>query len=177
MFALSRGWAVSAVAKNMVTLIDNGQPIMGIVYNFSQGEYFLARKGKGATCNGHPIAVSTRQLERGGVVLAGHIPDSEGCQHNVLRQKIRLVARFNASGYELTAVARGALEGVVAVNAKTKPWDSVPGCLIVQEAGGRVENIDAPGSYNFLSTHIVASNQTTFDDLMRFAQPLLIDTR
>lgn len=164
-------------ATNMVALIDNGQPVMGIVYNFSLGEYFLAIKDRGATCNGHPIRVSTRQLKRGGVVLAGHIPDNEGCQHNILRQKSRLVARFNASGYELTAVARGALEGAIVVNAKTKPWDSAPGCLIVQEAGGRAENVDAPGGYNFLSTNIVAANPIVFDDLMRFAQPLLIDKR
>lgn len=160
-------------ATNMVALVDNGQPIMGIIYNFSLDEYFMATKGQGAFCNGHPIRVSQRPLDRSFVVLAGHFPDETGCVHNALRQKVRCMPRMNASGYEFTAIARGAIDGAILAGTRGKPWDFAPTTLMVQEAGGRVENINSPGTYNFRDTQLVAANPAIFDDLMRFARPLI----
>ena len=162
-------------ASNMVALIDNGRPVMGIVYNFSLDEFYFATKGGGAFCNGHPIRVSTRELTRSAVVTAGWLPDDDGCQHNVLRQKVRLQPRMCSSGFELTAVARGALDGAVCVNTKGKPWDFAPGTLIVQEAGGRVENIRTPGAYDYRDKDLVAASPAIFDELMQYSRPLLLN--
>lgn len=38
---------------NMVSLIDGGEPVFGIIYDFNVGDFFVAIKGHGATCNGH----------------------------------------------------------------------------------------------------------------------------
>lgn len=160
-------------ATNMVALIDNGQPVLGIIYNFSLDEFFIARKGGGAFCNGHPIQVSGRELKRSAVVAAGWLPDDDGCQHNILRQKIRIQPRMCSAGFELTAVARGALDGAVCINTRGKPWDFAPGTLIVQEAGGRVENILTPGAYDYRDKDLVAANPVIFDELVRYAHPLL----
>ncbi len=160
-------------ATNMVALIDNGQPVMGIVYNFLLGEYFLAIKGRGATCNGHAIRVSERPLHRAAVVMPGEFPDDNGCPHNALRKKVRMLPRMNASGYELTSIARGALEGTVYISSRTEPWDVAPGMLIIQEAGGRVENIATPGRYDYRNLYLVAANPVVFDELMDFARPML----
>ncbi len=161
-------------ACNMLALIDNGQPVLGIVYNFMLDEFFQAAKGRGAFCNGHPIRVSKRELERSAVVVAGWLPDEDGCQHNALREKVRLQPRMCNSGYELTAVARGALDGAVCVNTKGKPWDFAPGALIVQEAGGLVENTATPGKYDYRDKNLVAANPVIFEDLMQYARPLVL---
>ena len=56
---------------------------------------------------------------------------------------------------------------VVPWNGNGKAWDYAPGCLLIQEAGGRVENIGTPG-YDYRNLQIVASNPIIFDELMDF---------
>lgn len=162
-------------ATNMITLIDNDQPVMSVIYNFSLDEYFLAIKGHGASRNGHPIRVSSRPLDRSSVVLAGRVADKFGRQHNVLRKKVCSLPRMNASGYEHSALARGAIDAAIAIGSKGKPWDFAPGSLLIQEAGGRVENIDTPGTYNYRNTQLLAANPVIFDELLEFVSPLVIE--
>ncbi len=160
-------------ATNMIALIDNGQPIMGIIYNFTLDEFFLAIKGQGAWCNGHPITVSGRPLGRSFVLFAGRVSEGGGCPHNELRELVGAQTRMNASGFEFSAIARGALDGAVLINSRAKPWDMAPTTLLVQEAGGRVENIDTPGSYDYRnSSQVVVGNPVNFDELARFARSL-----
>lgn len=155
-------------SSNMITLIDNGQPVMSIIYIFTLDEYYLAIEGKGATRNGHPIHVSNRPLNRAFVVAGGGF--SRGglmTTYGRLRQKVAALPQTNASGFELSAIARGAFDGRIMWHASGKAWDFAPGCLLVKEAGGHVENIGAPG-WDFRNLQVLAANPVIFDELMEF---------
>jgi myo-inositol-1(or 4)-monophosphatase len=155
-------------ATNMIALIDNGQPVMGVIYNFTMDEYYLAMKGKGATCNGHAIHVSTRPLDRSFVVCgSGFVKRGLGESQRRLQQKIRAFTQNNASGFEMSHVASGAYDARIVWNSVGKPWDFAPGALLIQEAGGRVENIGT-GKYDFRDVEFIAANPVIFDDLMKF---------
>ena len=39
-------------------VVHQGRPVAGVVYNPISEEFFAAREGHGATCNGDPIRVS-----------------------------------------------------------------------------------------------------------------------
>lgn len=161
-------------ATNMIALIDNGQSTMGVINNFCLGDYYLAIKGRGATCNGHPVHVSKRPMD-GAFISVGN-PTMD--QHNTVSGSIdrlrpqlgRSGGIFNvgATGYTLAAVASGAIEGRLVVAGRSKPWDYAPGTLLIQEAGGQVANIGAD-TYDYRDVDLVAANNVIFDELMRFA--------
>lgn len=160
-------------ATNMIALIDNGQPVMGIIYNFTLDHYYLAIKGHGATRNGHAIHVSDRPLDRALLVAGGGFAKAglAGVTDR-LRGKVFALAQVNASGFELSGIASGAYEGRIMWNSRSKPWDHAPGCLLIQEAGGRVENIGTqntkPGTWDYRNLQVLAANPVIFDDLMEF---------
>ena len=158
------------VATNMVTLIDDGQPVLSVIYNFMLGDYYLAIKGHGATCNGHAIRVSERPLNRAFLALSSNINRDERVfgLHDRLRRDLGVgnVLKFAAGGFQNAAVAAGALEAHVGFCSVASPWDIAPGMLLVHEAGGRVANIGSD-IYDFRGRDTVAANADIFYDLMR----------
>jgi myo-inositol-1(or 4)-monophosphatase len=162
-------------ATNMLALIDKGQPVMSIIYNFTVGDYFLAIKGKGATCNGHALHVSDRQIERAYISTSSN--PSKDARAVGLNDKLRLglgaanVVKMAAGGYQNTLVATGATEAHVVFNSSAKEWDNVPGALLVAEAGGRIANIGSDG-YDFRDTNMIVANTATFDIIQKFMTEL-----
>lgn len=153
-------------STNMICLIDNHQPVLSVIYNFFTDEYYLAIKGRGATRNGHPIHVSNRPLERAYVVVTGNwlkvgvpnfVPE--------IRPKVAGIPKLHASGCENTYIANGAIDGTIVAGGKG-PWDHAPGMLLIQEAGGRVENWNS-STYDYRDMRFVAANPVIFDDLKK----------
>jgi myo-inositol-1(or 4)-monophosphatase len=154
-------------STNMVALIDNGQPVMGVIYNFFLDEYYLAIKDRGATCNGHVIHVSQRQLAQSYVIATGNwgklnMPNLG--PH--LRPRVAGMPKLHGSGCEAAYIAKGAIDGVIVAGAKG-PWDFAAGNILIQEAGGRVENWDS-NTYDYRDMEFVASNPLIFDELKQF---------
>jgi len=160
-------------ATNMITLIDNGEPVMGIINNFGLGEYFSAIKGQGASCNGHPIQVSSRPLNRSFVSIGRPDPKETGLAD--ISDRVRrfmgggALMNVGATGYVMSAIAGGNIEARISYKGSAKPWDFAPGCLLIAEAGGRVANIGSD-AYDYRNVDLIAANAVVFDDLMRFVQ-------
>jgi fructose-1,6-bisphosphatase/inositol monophosphatase family enzyme len=157
-------------STNMIALIDNGKPVMGIIYNFFQDEYYLAIDGQGATKNGHDIHVSNRSFERAYVALAvGSAVPAEFAPE--LRKRIAGLPKLHASGAEASMVARGSFDGTVAVGAKGA-WDHAAAAILMREAGARVENLHKK-DYNYRDMRYVAANPLIFDELKKFTEAYL----
>ena len=158
-------------ATNMVALIDNGQPVLGIVNNFMTGDYYMAIKGQGATCNGHALHVSLRPIDRAFVCIGSTSPGNGPgfALLDMLRAElgINAVVKFAATGAEMMAVASGAIEARMTYKGRAKPWDFAPGALIVQEAGGRVANV-GEDTYDYRNPSVLAANPQVFDILNDF---------
>ncbi|HEY5668004.1 MAG TPA: inositol monophosphatase [Candidatus Saccharimonadales bacterium] len=166
--AFTRGLPFST---NMICLIADHQPVMSVIYNFFTDDYFLAIKGRGASCNGHVIHVSERPLERAYVVATGRWHQSRVPNFvSELRPKVAGLPKLHGSGCENTYIAQGAFDGTIVAGGKG-PWDHVPGMLLIQEAGGRVENWGS-NTYDYRDMHIVAGNPVLFDDLKALTVPL-----
>jgi len=158
-------------ATNMIALIDNGQPIMGIVNNFGRGHYYLAIKGHGATRNGHPIHVSERPIERAFISVGATKPEyrPQPSVEDQLRDKLNVpgIVKFQATGTQLVDVANGGIEAHITYMGRPKPWDFAPGALIIQEAGGRVVNVGSD-NYDYRNINVLVSNAVVFDQLNEF---------
>lgn len=155
-------------STTMVTLIDNNEPVLAIIYNFFLDEYYLAIKGAGATMNGHPIRVSNRPLDRAYIMLGADVSQPSVADLNgKLRTIVKGMPKMLSSGFEHSAVARGSIDGTVILRPKGHPWDYAPGALLIREAGGRVENLDSSG-YDYRNTQFIAANPVIFDQLKQF---------
>lgn len=153
---------------NMIALIHNGAPIMGVIYNPTFDEYFLAIKGHGTTMNGHPISVSQRTMKQAFVVNGSKFTDPhlQGITGR-LRAQVKSISGYGGAGYTFTSIARGAIEGFLSYGTSAKQWDMAPGTLLVQEAGGIVTNVGS-GDYNYMNTDLIAANPTIHPDLDAF---------
>ena len=66
------------------------------------------------------------------------------------------IRRLGAASLDLCLVARGVYEGYYEMNLKA--WDVSAGLIILQEAGGKVSNIDGNKYELFENKYILASN-------------------
>ncbi len=129
------GWCVS------VALIEDGQPIFGVLEAPARGERWLASAGGGATRNGLPIGVSDRtELPGSRIPFANLAKDSDLVavnQPNSIALRIAMVAAGEA---DLVATLRWGHE-----------WDVGAAALIASEAGATVS--DALGAPLIFNTH------------------------
>ena len=134
---LIHGFRHSAVS---LALAEAGRVTMALVYNPYAGELFTALEGKGAFCNGTPIAVSGTRRLADSLVDVGTNPSQRDRADQAFRWMRALydhchdVRRMGAASLCLCYVAAGRLDAYV--EAGLKPWDYAAGMLLVREAGG-----------------------------------------
>jgi len=155
-----------------LALMQEKEPILGIVYNPVGKECFYAIKGEGAYLDGKPIKVSEEE-ELENSLLCTSFPGAckvkgfEKClvlfkEFNIISQGVR---RFGAAALDLAYVACGRYEGFW--EPYLKPWDTAAGMLLVKEAGGEVTDYFGKPYHPFLDS-IVASNKRIHSKLLEF---------
>ena len=123
-----------------VALVENGEPVLGVVHNPVTGETFWAERGGGAFRNGEPIHVA-----EGNVVLASRSETRGGEFTGFSGWDVRPVGSIQ---WKLALVAAG--QGAVTWSRGPKhEWDVCAGALMVQEAGGIAKELaGTPLRYN-----------------------------
>lgn len=149
--------------RNIVTLIDNNEPVFTFVYRPIVDELLIATKGGGAFNNGQPIHVSSRPLSRAWIDLASPVMDDASV---AVSQAVRQLVNGYRTVGEFTFVAQGQIDGQLVYKSGGGPWDYAPRALLVSEAGGRVANIGSD-TYDFRKKDMLATNPIIFDDIMQ----------
>ena len=149
------------------------KPYIGIVYNPILDELYTAVVGEGAFCNGEKIEVSNEKDFQKALLSTG-FPYSSGTCENDLNDVIKKIKqilprcqdirRLGAASLDLCLVARGVYEGYYEMNLKA--WDVSAGLIILQEAGGKVSNIDGNEYELFENKYILASNGLIHKELV-----------
>jgi myo-inositol-1(or 4)-monophosphatase len=129
------GWAVS------IALVEDGQPLIGVLDAPARGEIWRAELGKGATLNGFPIRTGNRSAFAGARVPTDSLPrvDSD----------LVAVAKPNSIALRIAMVAAGEAD-LVATLRWGYEWDIAAAVLIASEAGSAVS--DAFGQPLFFNT-------------------------
>lgn len=129
-----------------IAIEEDGEIILGVVYQPYYQELFVAEKGRGTTLNGQPIHVSSiNRLDRA-LLATGFAPASSSnpannFDHFINFQKnAQACRRPGAASLDLACVAAGRFDGFWEMGLK--PWDTAAGMLLVQEAGGKISNFD-----------------------------------
>jgi myo-inositol-1(or 4)-monophosphatase len=122
-------WTISAA------LVQEGKPVLGIVFNPATDEFFHAVRGGGAYLNGKPIKVTGREALEGALFIAsGGLFKKRIWKEPWPGVESRWV---NSVAYRLSLVAAGTADATVSLSAKSE-WDLAAGVLLVEEAGGVV---------------------------------------
>lgn len=148
---------------------QDGQMIMGAVYNPFLKEFFFAQHGFGATLNNKIIHVSSKTEVISSCLVTGFpytyldMPNGPLQVFEKLIRKGVPVRRLGSAAIDLCWVAAGRFDGFF--EHKLQAWDSAAGFLIVEEAGGKVT--DFTGSrYSPYQPHIIATNGKIHDELI-----------
>lgn len=123
-----------------VAHVVKGRTEIGAIYNPAVGDFYFAERGRGATLNGRPIAVSaTTSVAASSVELgwSGRLPNAD---------YLRVLAALLDAGFNVRRAGSGALGLAYVADGRNEAyaelhmnsWDCLAGLLLVEEAGGRI---------------------------------------
>ena len=150
------------MCSSMISLIDNGQVVLAVIYDFLEDDVYSAIRGGGAFVNDQLISVSERSLANSLVTFESSLAQPPLLEH--LRGNASLVS-YRASGYESILVASGKIEAKIGIEAFGGDWDYAPGSLLVEEAGGVVVNL-GQSSYDYRNHSFIMSNKEFYKDIV-----------
>ena len=116
-----------------IALLEDGVPIVGVVYAPETDEMFHAVAGGGAYQNGNPIETTTRDRLDESMLLSGYDPDGGFLQ--AFYQETQGVRRLGSAALHLAYVAAGSADALWEYD--TRPWDVAAGLCLLREVGGR----------------------------------------
>lgn len=157
-------WFCSSIA-----LEQDGELVVGVIYNPVYDELFTAVTGEGAFLNGVRLSVSTRAPLKNSLLGTGFPYDCATDPANnfagfiAFQKSARGIRRAGAAALDLAYVAAGRLDGFWEL--KLKAWDVAAGVLLVREAGGVVTTFDG-SAYDIFNDRIVASNGLIHDEMV-----------
>ncbi|UCF81815.1 MAG: inositol monophosphatase [Acidobacteriota bacterium] len=155
-----------------IALEVEGDLKVGVVLDPLREELFTAVRGRGARLNGGRIRVSRRRGLRHALVATG-FPFKEFSRMDRYLGIFTRVSRATAgvrrpgvASLDLCYLACGRVDGFWEFGLA--PWDVAAGGLLVEEAGGRVTDMEGGG--DFLKGDLVASNGRLHGALMRIVK-------
>jgi len=142
---------------------------LGVAYDPSADELYVAERGRGVTVNDERLSVSTTATLETSLLTTGfpynirETPDTNLTEYAAFALRCRGVRRLGSAVLDLAWVAAGRLDGFWEL--RLGPWDVAAASLFVEEAGGRITNlvgaaldVDAPA--------VVASNGRIHDEML-----------
>ncbi len=125
-------WVIS------VALVERGRPVFGMIFNPTKDEMFEAILSGGAFLNGQQIVASTRSLLAGAEIVGPRsmTEDLDGIGAAIVRAPY-----VYALAYRMVNVAANRVDAAVA-STRSKDWDIAAADIILQEAGGRLLELD-----------------------------------
>ena len=156
-------WCVS------IAFISGDQMLIGLVYSPAGNQFFAAQKGKGATLNNKVIKVRDAKTLNDGIVSVGYSnrtkPKELIQMMSGLLENGGLYHRNGSGALGICYVGSGALIGYIEKHINS--WDCLAALLIVQEAGGRINEFITENELH-AGGRIVAASPALYDQLESF---------
>ncbi len=163
----TRGFPVFATS---VALLRGNEPVVAVIHEHRSDWTCSAAVGEGALCNGRPVRVADRPIDRDTLIA---IPSGRRrpifpiirawADRHVLRN-------VGSTALHMAYVAAGAVDAAVCYECKL--WDIAAGVLLVREAGGRVTDLTGkdielphPSDHADRDLPLFAASQVTYDPL------------
>tara|TARA_A100001037_G_scaffold306608_1_gene353275 strand:- start:40845 stop:42509 length:1665 start_codon:yes stop_codon:yes gene_type:complete len=149
-----------------VALLEENEPIIGVIYIPEIDQLYSARRGGDARVNGNKIQTTDRGIFKESMLITGHDPDGEF--KSSLYSQVKGVRRYGSAAINLAYLAQGSAD--IVWEWDTSPWDVAAGVLLVKCAGGKVT--DKKGEDYKLNfglerpNELIASNGQLHEDII-----------
>jgi myo-inositol-1(or 4)-monophosphatase len=140
-----------------------------VVFDAFKREMFVAHRGRGARLNGRPIRVTRTPTLANSLLVTGFPYDRRERRRYYLTfweafmMRTHGVRRTGSAALDLAWVACGRVDAFWEFGLK--PWDVAAGALLVDEAGGRVTNMDG-SRLDLAGAQILASNRRVHREMI-----------
>jgi len=155
----------------MLTLVQDGVPLLGVAYDPHLNRMFNAQRGKGAFLDDKKLSVNNLEFKDSVIGCSGkksEIVDTPQFHADIERGCHRMVF-ISCVVYEGMLTAAGQLGGHI--YAGSNPYDGVASALFVVEAGGRVTNLLGEQQlYNQEIKGVVATNGVVHEQILAIAK-------
>jgi myo-inositol-1(or 4)-monophosphatase len=176
-FATQRTWIVDPmdgtrefVMRNpeyvvSVDLVEQGEPILGVIYNPLSRDLYAAVKGEGTRLNGQSVLCQHKLTGRPKVEVSRS--DIEKGRFSEYAADLELLP-CGSIAYKLARLAAGRVDSTLSVTPKNE-WDIAAGVILVMEAGGRVTDL-AGKAYVFnqadtLVNGVIAATDAAYEQI------------
>ena len=152
-----------------VACLEGRRPVAAVVLEPAQGNVFRARAGGGAEWNGRPRLVSGRDGLGGSFVAPGYpfraraAVDTYLALFRAVFLQAKALRRPGAAALDLAYTAAGVYDGFF--EFRLAPWDIAAGALLIEEAGGRVTDLDGGDAF-LASGNVLAGSPGVHADLV-----------
>jgi len=159
-----------------IALQQDGELVVGCILDVVLDLTYTAKRGCGAFCEGEPIRVSTTNALQQSLLLTGFPYDRhERAAHylsfvQAFMEQAQGIRRAGAAALDFTHIAAGKADGFWEFNLS--PWDVAAGILLVEEAGGKVTDMNgSPLSLD--KPRLLASNGIIHDQMRQILNTLI----
>ena len=156
-----------------IALLQQGHPLVGVVYAPMLDELFSAMVGGGARLNGEPVVTTKTDTLIEALVATGFPYERKARLADLMRNLAQVlnhardVRRGGAAAIDLAYVACGRLDAYYEI--QLNPWDTAAGWLLVNEAGGKVTKMNGE-AYSPFIPEILASNGLIHEAMLQLLQ-------
>lgn len=151
-----------------IALVYRNEPVLGIIHFPMLDITSIAEKGKGSFSNGKRLKVSAKKNLDHSFVLCEFAYANRKEKTAFLEKLIHKaidIRNFGSAIYNLWLIATGKCDGYVLLS--THEWDIAAGFLIVEEAGGKITDLE--GSKRKLSQDkFIVSNGKVHRELLSY---------
>lgn len=160
-----------------LALVEEGEPILGVIYDPVREELFWAEKGKGAFLNNSSIHTSSHQTLRASVLSTSFsyeltLREKNAYYFQYLYQYAQNIRNIGSSALSLAYAAVGRFDAYWTFSVSL--WDIAAGALIVKEAGGTYSVLPPEEDFRLLTEYktigFLGANSYLFSDLLEILQ-------
>ncbi len=152
-----------------LALVERGTPVVGVIYDPILDRLAEAELTGGTKINGVRTAVSNEQTLSNRSMVSWHISKPSATKDALIQNLTERHCRtpkFYSTVYAGLLVSMGTL--TAEIYGSTKPWDAAAVKIIVEEAGGKVTDLEGNNQrYDGTIKGFVASNGFVHDELIR----------
>ncbi len=145
-----------------IGLIENGQPVLGVIYAPPQDLLYYGGRNLGAWREkekGKPEAIAVRKPAADGLVVVRSRSHPSKATEEYLKTLIIKEMLPSSSSMKICMVAEGSAD-IYPRLGRTMEWDTAAGHAILSEAGGRIETVDGTpltyGKSSYENPHFIA---------------------
>lgn len=120
----------------LLGFVEEGEPLLGMIYMPALNELYIGQQGTGATLNGQPVEVSSKTDLTDAIIFINEGEKLMSAQPDLLSRLLRAghTRRLGYDCYAYALLAAGHVDAVV--DFDLKPFDFLPLIGVVEAAGG-----------------------------------------